>query len=75
MAHIAHNENGTPYIADPWDLDDFRMAAEIAGLTLTDDQLIAGMERVVKYYDTEIGINWEVIQITLSDMYEEISSC
>jgi hypothetical protein len=72
MAHIAHHQDGTPYIADPWDLFDFRMAAENEGLTLTDEQLIAAMKRVAKYFNAEIGINWEVIQVTLSDMYEEI---
>jgi len=75
MAHIAHDEDGTPCIVDSWNLYYFRMAAEHIGLDLNDTQLIAGMERVVEDYDVNIGITFEVIQDILLGMYEEISSC
>jgi len=65
MATLVVN-NGTPYIEDVWNLEDFRIVADGYDTEeFTDDELIQAMESVVHNYDAEYGITWDSVESSL----------
>lgn len=78
MAHIHTNwKDGTKTIRDEWGADDIQSVAENDSdleEPLTPEQIARVMEIIVEGYDSNIGINWEVIGSAIDIMFmdEEI---
>jgi hypothetical protein len=65
MATLVVN-NGTPYIEDVWNLEDFRNVADGYDTEeFTDDELIQAMESVVNSFDANYGITWDSVESAL----------
>ena len=63
-------ENGFPVIIDKWDGDDVQSVAESMDIELTDDQVLAVMQLIVKAHDANIGINWDAIGSAIDTILE-----
>lgn len=61
MAHIVF-ENNEYIIRDDWTADDIHAEAETMNVKLTDEQVTEVMHKIVKAFDSEVGINWYSIQ-------------
>lgn len=59
-------DNGSPYIEDIWNLEDFRSVADgYDEEEFSDDELLQAMELVVDNFDANYGITWETIEAAL----------
>ena len=57
----------TPILRDDWHLEDiYAQAEDSMGLRITEEQAIEVMRLIAKSFDSEIGINWEVIESAIS---------
>jgi uncharacterized protein YpuA (DUF1002 family) len=73
MAHLI-TENGKLIIRDEWHEEDIQNVADCNyDATLTPDQVNRVMELIVKSFDANIGINWEVIGSAIRQVIEEKS--
>ena len=73
MAHLV-KENGKLIIRDEWHEEDIQGVAEDDhDTTLTPEQMQKVMELIVKSFDANIGIDWEVIGSAIGQVIEEKS--
>ena len=73
MAHLI-TENGKLIIRDEWHEFDIQCVAEDNHeTTLTPEQMLKVMELLVKSFDANIGIDWEVIDSAIEQILEEKS--
>tara|TARA_R110000822_G_scaffold225498_1_gene358256 strand:- start:549 stop:776 length:228 start_codon:yes stop_codon:yes gene_type:complete len=71
MAHLI-TENGKLIIRDDWHEEDIQGVAEDNhDTTLTHEQMLKVMELLVKVFDANIGIDWEVIDSAIEQILEE----
>lgn len=66
MAHVT-TENGVTYLRDDWHIEDVQVGNE----WITDEQAIDVLEHVARNHDSEVGINWEVINFWAYELYPE----
>ena len=70
MAHLV-KENGKLIIRDEWHEEDIQGVAEDDhDTTLTPEQMQKVMELIVKSFDANIGIDWEVIGSAIEQIIE-----
>jgi hypothetical protein len=71
MAHLV-KEDGKLIIRDDWHEFDIQCVAEDNhDTTLTPEQMQAVMELIVKSFDANIGIDWEVIDSAIGQILDE----
>jgi hypothetical protein len=71
MAHLI-TENGKLIIRDEWHEEDIQGVAEDDhDTTLTPEQMQKVMELIVKSFDANIGIDWEVIGSAIGQVLNE----
>ena len=67
-------ENGKLIIRDEWHEFDIQSVAEDNhDTTLTPEQMLKVMELIIKSFDANIGIDWEVIDSAIDQILEEKS--
>jgi hypothetical protein len=70
MAHLV-TENGRLIIRDEWHEEDIQGVAEDDhDTTLTPEQMKKVMELIVKSFDANIGIDWEVISTAIDQIID-----
>lgn len=71
MAHLI-TENGKLIIRDEWHEEDIQSVAEDNHeTTLTPEQMKKVMELLVKSFDANIGIDWDVIDSAIDQILDE----
>ena len=71
MAHLV-KEDGKLIIRDEWHEEDIQGVAEDDhDTTLTPEQMQKVMELIVKSFDANIGIDWEVIGSAIGQVLDE----
>ena len=74
MAHLV-TENGKLIIRDEWHEEDIQSVAEDNhDTTLTPEQMKKIMELIIKSFDANIGIDWEVIDSAIEQVLDETVS-
>lgn len=70
MARVI-KENGVLILRDDWDEDDIRSVAECSDIELTDGMVEEVMHLLAKQYDTNDGLNWEIVEQAIDQVIEE----
>ena len=71
MAHLV-KENGKLIIRDDWHEEDIQSVAEDDhDTTLTPEQMQKVMELLVKSFDANVGIDWEIIGMAIEQILED----
>lgn len=70
MARVI-KENGVLILRDDWDEDDIRSVAECSDIELTDGMVEEVMHLLAKQYDTNDGLNWEIVEQAIDQIIEE----
>lgn len=68
-------ENNVAHLSDTWDIDDVRCVIDDndieAARNFTDEDCVRVLEWVVKAFDANLGINWEVIGAAIDTVVSE----
>lgn len=51
-----------------WHIEDVKQQAAEDDVTITDEQCYEVLNRLVKYHDANVGINWEVIRFHIGEV-------
>lgn len=70
MARVI-KENGILILRDDWDENDIRSVAECGDIELTDGMVEEVMHLLAKQYDTNDGLNWEIVEQAIDQIIEE----
>jgi hypothetical protein len=64
-------KDGYWFIESTWDCVDIESVAANMGVTLSDRDIFAILCRICDYFDANVGINWDVIAVTIGDYLSE----